>query len=157
MYQLDPAVKGVWSISYVMRTIFLTIVVFIIDILFIQKNIDFWFFPSGTLSLIIFFVGLILSFIIPPISYKYWKFDVRESEVYLERGILTRIKTTAPFSRIQHLDVQQSLMERMFKLSKLVLYTAGTRGADVIIPGLPIEYAEELRDHLKDITAEDSL
>ncbi|MBE2188707.1 MAG: hypothetical protein IAE98_04495, partial [Candidatus Kapabacteria bacterium] len=34
---------------------------------------------------------------------------------------------------------------------------AGTRGADVTIPGLPIEYAEQLRDRLKNVTPEDEV
>jgi hypothetical protein len=109
------------------------------------------------LSVIIVIIGVILTFVIPQLNYKFWKFEVLDTEIYIERGIFTRIKTTAPFSRIQHLDVQQSIIERFFHLSKLILYTAGTRGADVVIPGLPIEYAQDLRDRLKDITAEDSI
>jgi len=45
----------------------------------------------------------------------------------------------------------------MAHLGKLVIYTAGTRGADVVIPGLPIEYAEDLRDKLKNATIEDAV
>lgn len=93
----------------------------------------------------------------PWLSYKYWAFEVRDDELYLERGVLTRVKTTAPYVRVQHLDVEQSVLERLFHLGKLVVYTAGTRGADLVIPGLPIEYAEQLRDHLKNITADDAV
>jgi membrane protein YdbS with pleckstrin-like domain len=157
MHQLDNSIKTVWGISIILKTFFYSIVVFFIDFLLIRNNLNYWFLPHGMLSLIIFIIGLILTFVIPLLNYKFWKFEVLDTEIYIERGILTRIKTTAPFSRIQHLDVQQTLIERFFHLGKLVLYTAGTRGADVVIPGLPIEYAEDLRDKLKDITAEDSI
>ena len=98
-----------------------------------------------------------MSIVYPVLKYKYWKFDVRVDELYIERGILTRIKTIAPFRRLQHLDVEQSVFERMMGLGKLVVYTAGTRGADIVIPGLPIEYAEALRDQLKNIESEDAV
>lgn len=157
MNQLDHSIKTVWGISIILKTCFYSLAVFLIDFLIIRNNLNYWFLPHGMLSLIIFVIGVVLTFVIPQLNYKFWKFDVLNTEIYIERGILTRIKTTAPFSRIQHLDVQQSIIERIFHLGKLVLYTAGTRGADVVIPGLPIEYAEDLRDRLKDITAEDSI
>src|SRR5690606_22586633 len=109
------------------------------------------------LSSIMFVIGIILTISLPLLRYRYWKFEVRDDEIYLERGVFTRIKTTAPYRRIQHLDVQQSMLERMVQLGKLVIYTAGTRGADVILPGLPIEYAEELRDRLKNVSIEDAV
>jgi len=112
---------------------------------------------TGILSLIIFIIGLIVSLVIPQLAYKYWSFEVRNNEIILQYGIFNRIKTLAPYSKVQHIDVQQSIIERMYDLSRLVLYTAGTRGADVILPGLPIAYAEELRDSLKDITSNESL
>jgi hypothetical protein len=104
-----------------------------------------------------FVIGIILTIAVPLLRYKFWRFEVREDEIYIERGILTRIKTTAPYRRIQHIDVQQSILERIAHLGKLVIYTAGTRGADVVIPGLPIEYAEDLRDKLKNATIEDAV
>jgi membrane protein YdbS with pleckstrin-like domain len=39
----------------------------------------------------------------------------------------------------------------MHGLAKLIIYTAGSRGADILIPGLPLEYAEDMRDSLKDL------
>jgi membrane protein YdbS with pleckstrin-like domain len=94
---------------------------------------------------------------LPSIRYKRWKFDVRPQELYLERGIFTFIRTTAPYVRIQHLDVRQSILERYYNLATLVVYTAGTRGADIIIPGLPVDYAYQLRDSLNQYTKEDEV
>ncbi len=157
MNNLEPSVKTVWSISILIRTIFYSIVTFIIEFFVIRNNVDEWFLPIGLLSAIIFLVGFMLAIIAPIYMYKYWLFDVREDEIYTERGVITRFKTTAPFSRIQHLEVQQSIFDRIFGLAKFVIYTAGTRGADLIIPGLPLEYAESLRDRLKTITSDDAL
>jgi len=157
MYKLLPEVKTVWTINSIIRVIFYSLIILIIDFYLIKGDLIFIDLPIGILSIFIFIVGFITSFIIPQLAYKYWWFNVKENEIYIERGILTRIRTVVPYSKIQHIDVQQSILDRLFHLSKLVLYTAGTRGADVRIPGLPIDYAEQLRDSLKDITVNDSL
>jgi len=157
MYKLLPEVKTVWTFNFIIRVIFYSLIILIIDFYLIKGDLIFIDFPIGILSILVFTFGFILSFILPQLAYKYWWFDVKENEIYIERGILTRIRTVVPYSKIQHIDVQQSVLDRLFHLSKLVLYTAGTRGADVIIPGLPLDYAEQLRDSLKDITVNDSL
>lgn len=149
MHQLDPSIKTVWSLNLLVRTIFYTVVVFCIEYFFIQNNLPNWVVPIGYISVIIFVIGFIYSIIFPILNYKYWQFEIRDTEIYLEFGVLSKIKTVAPNNRIQHLDVRQTLFERMLHLSKLVVYTAGTRGAAIVIPGLPIDYAEELRDKLK--------
>lgn len=157
MNKLDNSVKSVWAIGIITKTIFYAIFTFLIEYFLISSNLPSWKIPVGFLAIGVFVFGFIMTFIYPWLAYKYWAFDIRENEVYLERGILTRVFTTAPFTRIQHLDVEQSFIERIFALGKLVIYTAGTRGADVTIPGLPIDYAEALRDQLKEITSEDSV
>lgn len=157
MYKLLPEVKTVWTLNFIIRVIFYSLIVLMIDFYLIKGDLIFVDLPIGILSFLVFIVGFISSLILPQLAYKYWWFDVKDNEIYIERGILTRIRTVVPYSKIQHIDVQQSILDRLFHLSKLILYTAGTRGADVIIPGLPIDYAEQLRDSLKDITVNDSL
>ncbi len=157
MYKLVPEIKFIWSVNIFSRFIFYSFITLIIDFYFIKGDFYFFKLSSGILSLILLFSGIILSFILPQLAYKFWWFDVKENELYVERGIFTRIRTVVPYSKIQHIDVQQSILDRFFNLAKLVLYTAGTRGADIIIPGLPLEYAESLRDSLKDITVNDIL
>jgi uncharacterized protein len=157
MYSLDPAIKIIWGVGIFIQFLVLSIILAIIEFFIVPGNVENWIVPEGALALIIFILGIIFTFVIPILKYKYWKFEVREEEIYLERGILTRIKTVAPYRRIQHIDVQQTVLERMANLGKLVVYTAGTRGADVILPGLPIEYAEDLRDKLRNSTTEDAV
>lgn len=156
MNQLHPSVKSVWALGILIRAFFTALIFLIIELLFIRPNINYDI-PTGFTSLIIIILGVIMSVLYPVLKYKYWAYEVRDEELFLKRGILLRITTIAPFSRIQHIDVQQNLFERMMNLARLVIYTAGTRGADIIIPGLPIEYAEMLRDQLKEYATEDAL
>ncbi len=153
MYTLDPHVKAIWSITGLIRTILVSIGIFTAEIIF-PKLIPL---PVGILAGLVFVLGVIYSIVYPALKYRYWRFDVKENELYVERGVFTRIRTVAPFVRLQHLDVEQNIIERMMHLAKLVVYTAGTRGADIIIPGLPLEYAEQLRDQLKNFSPEDAV
>jgi len=62
-----------------------------------------------------------------------------------------------PLRRIQHLDVSQDVLEREFDLGKLIVHTAGTRSADVVVPGLAYAEAEQFRDDLRNYITEDAL
>ncbi len=157
MYKLDTTVKIIWTANYLMKFLYYSIIVLIIDFLFLHSTYVSIPFKTGIISLILICIGIIFSLVVPTIAFKYWEFEVKDNEIILQYGIINRIKTLIPYSKIQHIDVQQSIIERIYGLSRLILYTAGTKGADIVIPGLPIEYAEQLRDSLKDITANESL
>ena len=59
--------------------------------------------------------------------------------------------TVVPYVRIQHVDASRGPVERAFGLATTVVYTAGSRGADVSIPGLSPERAEDLQTRLKQL------
>jgi membrane protein YdbS with pleckstrin-like domain len=59
-----------------------------------------------------------------------------------------RSRSLIPRVRVQHVDTRTSPLQRWQGLSSLVVYTAGTRGADAEIPGLATEEAERLREEL---------
>lgn len=83
------------------------------------------------------------------LRYRIWRFEIREDELYLERGVITRVKTVVPYVRIQHVDSRRGPIERLLRLASTVVYTAGSRGADVLVPGLRPERSEELQQELK--------
>lgn len=66
----------------------------------------------------------------------------------LRRGRMWRSETRVPASRVQHLDIRRGPLERRFRLSTLLIHTAGTRQHAVAVPGLDADDAERLRDHL---------
>lgn len=81
--------------------------------------------------------------------YQIWRFSVDDDALYLKRGVITRRKSVVPFSRIQHVDTNRNPWERLFGLASVVVYTAGSRGSDAVIPGLRPERAEELQSSLR--------
>lgn len=80
-------------------------------------------------------------------------FELREDYLYIERGVLKKVKTKVPYVRVQHIDTERGPVYRIFGLSKLVVYTAGSRGADVSIPGLLPGRADEIQERLRKVAA----
>ncbi|QLH83716.1 PH domain-containing protein [Halosimplex pelagicum] len=81
--------------------------------------------------------------------YRSWRYVVRDESLYLTRGVLTEVQTVVPYVRVQHIDTRRSAFERVLGLSTLVVYTAGSRGADVTIPGLTPDTADDLQSRLE--------
>jgi len=86
--------------------------------------------------------------------YRVWVYQVRADSLYLERGVLIHRRTHVPYVRIQHVDTSRGPLERWLGLSTLVVYTAGSRGADVSIPGLEPEEAQDLQQRVKRLAIE---
>jgi membrane protein YdbS with pleckstrin-like domain len=81
--------------------------------------------------------------------YRVWRYEIRDDALYLERGVFTRVRTVVPFVRLQHVDSSRGPVERLVGLASIVVYTAGSRGADVTVPGLTSSGADDLRERLK--------
>jgi membrane protein YdbS with pleckstrin-like domain len=83
-----------------------------------------------------------------------WRYEVQADALYLERGVVTEVETAVPFVRIQHVDTQRGPVARLLGIASVVVYTAGSRGADVTIPGLTPDRAERLRNRLRELAIE---
>jgi hypothetical protein len=88
------------------------------------------------------------------LHYRRWVYQIRADTIYLERGVFTHVRTLVPYVRIQHVDTSRGPLERTLGLSTLVVYTAGSRGADVSIPGLTPEQARDLQQRVKELAIE---
>jgi membrane protein YdbS with pleckstrin-like domain len=86
--------------------------------------------------------------------YRSWRYWLDDDALELERGVLTKVDTAVPFVRIQHVDTRRDPLDRGLGLASVVVYTAGSRGADVTIPGLRPEQARDLRNRLRDLAIE---
>lgn len=71
-----------------------------------------------------------------------------DEAVFLRRGALWRSRRAVPLNRIQHIEHKQSFLERLFGLARLAIYTAGSSGADLAIPGLKPDEALQMKHEL---------
>ena len=65
------------------------------------------------------------------------------------RGWLFHTDTVVPFVRVQHIDVTQGPIDKMFGTASLVVHTAGTHNSVVVLPGRSPERAAEIRDSIR--------
>ena len=105
--------------------------------------------PAGLLTGAAVLLALFLTIVMPARRYRAWGYEEGEDELHIRHGVWTRVRTAVPFGRVQHIDVAQGPVERMFGLSTLILHTAGTRGAAVPLPGLLQGDCEAMRDRIR--------
>lgn len=109
-----------------------------------------WYFSRPIwLALVVFGGMIVIGVVLARARYRRWGYEIREDSLYLERGVFTEVRTIVPLVRIQHVDSRRNPIERLTGLARTVVYTAGSRGADVQIPGLTVTGAEELQERLK--------
>jgi uncharacterized protein len=146
---LDPRVRAVWRLGWLMRSVFLTGAV-VLALRLLEPPVPERAMVAGLLA-----VMLLLTVFWPAWQYRYWGFQVRGSDVFLQHGVLWRTTSVVPHGRIQHVDTQQGPLERAFGLSSVVMFTAGTVGAAIGIPGLSTADAEALREGLAMLSGSD--
>jgi hypothetical protein len=73
---------------------------------------------------------------------------VREQDISFQKGLIFFKLTTVPFNRIQHVEVNQGILAKIFHLSSVKIYTAGGTASDLSIPGLPFADAHKLKAFL---------
>lgn len=83
--------------------------------------------------------------------YRRWRFELEADALELRHGVFTHVDSSVPYVRIQHVDTERNLLARLVGLSAVVVYTAGSRGADVTIPGLTPARARKLHDQLREL------
>ena len=101
-----------------------------------------------------FWCGLLLASLVfallwPPVDYSRRSYSVSETGIEIRQGVLWRQLISIARSRVQHTDVNQGPIERMYGLSHLVIHTAGTVNASVRLDGLYTAAAMEIRDQLR--------
>ncbi|QWF16631.1 PH domain-containing protein [Lysobacter capsici] len=75
-----------------------------------------------------------------------WRLD--DYGFAVRRGVAWQRETLVPLTRVQHLDLKHGPLQRMRRLSTLVVHTAGTRHSAVSIDHLDADDAQRLRERL---------
>tara|TARA_B110000091_G_scaffold138804_1_gene148393 strand:+ start:1166 stop:1675 length:510 start_codon:yes stop_codon:yes gene_type:complete len=94
--------------------------------------------------LILFIVVLFMNFY----SFKKRKYVVREKDISYQKGLFFKKMTTVPFNRIQHIEIDQGPISRLFNVVSLSVFTAGDSSDDLKIRGLLKEEAQEIKEYI---------
>ena len=93
--------------------------------------------------------AVLFVFVLPPLLWRRWRYEIRPVEVDLQRGLVRVTRTLVPMARVQHVDTRRGPLQRRLGLSTVVFYTAAGPNE---IPQLAGETAAEVRDRIAELT-----
>lgn len=140
MERLDSKIRNVWISVSVLTGLFIGGI--LATVTYLATEIT-------ALTSLIFVVFPVLLPIYSYYRYRNWYFKVHEDHLEINHGVLRKTSAVVPYVRVQHIDTNRGPLERILGLASLRVYTAGSKGADMRIPGLSRERAEEMQDALK--------
>jgi membrane protein YdbS with pleckstrin-like domain len=107
---------------------------------------------GGTLGVVLCVLALAAAaaavVLVPRVRLARFRFEVREDEIDLRRGIVVETRTLVPMARVQHVDMRRTALSRLFGLAAVVFHTAA--GAHEI-PALRDADAVAIRDQIADL------
>ncbi|HEV2817319.1 MAG TPA: PH domain-containing protein [Allosphingosinicella sp.] len=145
MQSLHPDQISVLRIRAVLASVAALIVGWVLDIGLLRQTPT----PEYALPGVVLLAALYFVLIYPARRHRSWGYAEGEDELAIRSGILVQRRTIVPFGRVQHIDVAQGPIQRPWGIATLTLHTAGTRGAEVSLPGLEVGLAEEMRDRIR--------
>ena len=106
-------------------------------------------FVMGSLTLTVLVLALcafvIFVVIVPKLRWLRWSFAVYDEEIDIQRGILWLRRIIIPLIRVQNVDTRQGPIMRA---NGLASFTVATAAGEHEIPGLAVDEADALRDHV---------
>lgn len=97
------------------------------------------------LSIITLLLG-IYNFILPFFIFKLYGYRIDEFSVVIKRGVIFRKNIIVPIKRIQHIEKFQGPIQMLYKLSTIIIYTAGS---NAMIIGVPQENTDQIISEIK--------
>lgn len=139
--KLDP--KAVWV--FFLRSSLVALFLAIWLGIFLSVFVGFSF-----LVLVFFLICIGLAYWWAVMSYNAYRYELTQEGFKKESGVIWKKYVTIPYERIQNVDIDRGILERMLDLSKLKIHTAGMGGmkAEGELPGLSTEMAEQLSAEL---------
>ncbi|MHA7139482.1 PH domain-containing protein [Rossellomorea arthrocnemi] len=152
--RISPKALKVWKIYGVFETLIVAAVAAGAITLTVMFEWPQWIIAAAVAVLILF--TYLFVFFIPTIKWKRWRYEVREQEIELQRGIFIVKRTLVPMVRVQHVDTVQGPILKKYELATITISTAATVHE---IPALDVEEADELRNSISQLArvAEDDV
>ena len=100
-------------------------------------------------------IYIVICYIWAKLAYRFWRYEITEDAVKIEKGVIWKKYVSIPYERIQNVDIYRGLIARILGLSDLHIQTAGYSGygrygagTEGRFPGLDTKVAEQLREEL---------
>ncbi len=96
----------------------------------------------GVWGLAVLVAAVAGALVVPEVAWRRWRYEVREEEIDLRRGLITVKRTLVPIRRVQHVDTSTGVLQSMFDLATVTFHTAA---GQTEIPSLTRGDAERVR------------
>lgn len=73
-------------------------------------------------------------------------YAVRQHDLIYKSGLINKSTTIIPYNRVQHLELYEGAISRLFGLCQLELFTAGGSLGDLKVPGVSKAEAARIKD-----------
>jgi membrane protein YdbS with pleckstrin-like domain len=109
--RLAEGARAVWRLYWLGAAIAATVIALVAGV-------------SVALSAAIAVVLLAGMVIVPGLRYRRWRWEVREHEIDLQRGVLIMRRTLIPMERVQHVETERSVLGQALHLATVKIHTA---------------------------------
>ena len=139
---LAPEALGLFVVESLAGSVPIAIAAVVLSLLFVGGT-------SGiAISAAAVAVAVAIAAIVPRIRLARFRYEVREDEIDLLRGVFVVTRTLVPMARVQHVDTRRGPLSRLFGLAAVVFHTAA--GANEI-PALRTADAASIRDRIAEL------
>ena len=153
---LHPAQVQVWTVGWGALAVLGLALVLAAEVVAGARNDVGLPWPTGALTAALVVPAAVAVGVVPRMAYRRWRWALAERTLELRRGVLIHVNTAIPYSRVQHIDITRSPIERALGLSQLVVRTAAAT-TDATLPGVAATEAETLRDVILARTGDEGL
>jgi len=108
--------------------------------------------PASILAILITGMAVLIlySFIISILGFPKKGYLLRERDISYKTGLIFYKQISVTFNRIQHVEVSQGILGKIFHLSSVKIFTAGGNASDLSIPGLLSAAAQKLKEFISE-------
>jgi uncharacterized protein len=94
------------------------------------------------LPLLVLAGALVAVFVLPPVRFSRWRYEVRDDEIDIQHGTFVIRRTLVPIRRVQHVETETGPLQGFFELASVAFHTAA---GETEIPALARGEAERVR------------
>ena len=90
-------------------------------------------------------VAILLIVLVAVLRYWFFRFRVTEDRILIRQGILKKTALDLPLDRVQAVNIERSLTDRVLGLVKVSVDTAGSGAVEAVIPSVKAAFADRIR------------
>ncbi len=88
----------------------------------------------------------VFNFILPFYIYRFNGYQINNDHVIVQRGVLFRRNIVIPIKRIQHIEKFQGPLQMLFRITTVLIFTAGS---NVLIIGIPVDRVDAVIESIR--------